>query len=39
MTNIIGETVLHLQPVTARRGVHLVPFEEITLRACLRNGI
>jgi hypothetical protein len=36
MTDIIGETVVHLQPVAARRGVHLVPFEEITLSTARR---
>jgi hypothetical protein len=31
MRDIQGETVVHLQPPVERRGVHLVPFEEITL--------
>jgi hypothetical protein len=36
MTGIIGETVVHLQPLVERRGVHLVPFEEITLNRARR---
>jgi AAA domain len=38
MTGIIGETVVHLQPVAARnRGIHLVPFAEIILGTARRD--